>query len=192
MQTSENHRLSVLTGALVLVSALIVTIASAYLTLDWVQLLPGLQATNAGQREVAAVSIGRSEHPITDVNGSEMQGEGSSPQSAMPVGEVAPQTVSPISAQPNFTLPVCNVTACSASYRTFTASDCTYQPSQGERRLCTKGKRMSQTGLTSNASADQRSRYRCNIDRCTASYRSFDPSDCSYKPSAGPRRLCTK
>lgn len=32
----------------------------------------------------------------------------------------------------------CNVNACSAAYRSFTSSDCTYQPSNGPRRLCTK------------------------------------------------------
>lgn len=32
----------------------------------------------------------------------------------------------------------CNVNACSAAYRSFRASDCSYQPLNGERRLCTK------------------------------------------------------
>ena len=34
--------------------------------------------------------------------------------------------------------PSCNVRACSRSYRSFRASDCTYQPYRGERRLCEK------------------------------------------------------
>ena len=33
---------------------------------------------------------------------------------------------------------------------------------------------------------------RCNVDACTAAYRSFTPSDCTYQPTGGPRRLCTK
>ena len=33
---------------------------------------------------------------------------------------------------------------------------------------------------------------RCNVDACTAAYRSFTRSDCTYQPSNGPRRLCTK
>jgi hypothetical protein len=33
---------------------------------------------------------------------------------------------------------------------------------------------------------------RCNVDACTAAYRSFRPADCTYQPSNGPRRLCTK
>jgi BA14K-like protein len=32
----------------------------------------------------------------------------------------------------------CHVEACKAAYRSFTASDCTYQPYEGPRRLCTK------------------------------------------------------
>jgi hypothetical protein len=32
----------------------------------------------------------------------------------------------------------CNLSACAASYRSFRASDCTYQPFDGGRRLCTK------------------------------------------------------
>jgi len=34
--------------------------------------------------------------------------------------------------------PHCNVEACEAAYRSFRASDCTYLPTRGERRLCTK------------------------------------------------------
>jgi len=30
----------------------------------------------------------------------------------------------------------CNVSACEAAYRSFRASDCTYQPNNGPRRLC--------------------------------------------------------
>ena len=32
----------------------------------------------------------------------------------------------------------------------------------------------------------------CNADACRAAYRSFTPSDCTYLPTGGPRRLCTK
>ncbi len=34
--------------------------------------------------------------------------------------------------------PSCNITACSRAYRSFRASDCTYQPYSGGRRLCEK------------------------------------------------------
>jgi hypothetical protein len=32
----------------------------------------------------------------------------------------------------------------------------------------------------------------CNVDACTAAYRSFRASDCTYMPSAGQRKLCAK
>jgi cytoskeletal protein RodZ len=32
----------------------------------------------------------------------------------------------------------CNIAACTASYHSFRASDCTYQPYDGPRRICTK------------------------------------------------------
>ena len=37
------------------------------------------------------------------------------------------------------TPPKCDIAACAAAYHSFTASDCTYMPSAGVRRLCTKG-----------------------------------------------------
>jgi hypothetical protein len=40
-------------------------------------------------------------------------------------------------AEPN-QAPACNVAACTAAYRSFTASDCTYQPNDGPRKLCTR------------------------------------------------------
>jgi BA14K-like protein len=33
---------------------------------------------------------------------------------------------------------------------------------------------------------------RCNVSACTAAYRSFRASDCTYMPSAGERKLCAK
>jgi hypothetical protein len=32
----------------------------------------------------------------------------------------------------------------------------------------------------------------CNVNACTAAYRSFKAADCTYQPSDGPRRLCSK
>jgi hypothetical protein len=43
----------------------------------------------------------------------------------------------------------CNVQACSAAYRTFTSEDCTYQPFEGPRKLCTKS-RTTQAGAPLN------------------------------------------
>jgi len=32
----------------------------------------------------------------------------------------------------------------------------------------------------------------CNVNACTSAYRSFRAADCTYQPSDGPRRLCSK
>jgi hypothetical protein len=89
--------------------------------------------------------------------------------------------------------PKCDVVACSKAYHSFQASDCTYQPSNGPRRLCTKGVMPNHAVATSKAGAtNSASNKQCNIDACSAAYRSFDASDCSYQPSSGPRRLCAK
>ena len=80
--------------------------------------------------------------------------------------------------------PKCDISACRNAYRSFQESDCTYQPSNGPRRLCTKGVVASEPNGEPNA--------RCNVNACAAAYRSFNPSDCTYQPSDGPRRLCAK
>jgi len=47
-------------------------------------------------------------------------------------------------------------------------------------------------GAAAQAVAAPQPEARCNVDACTAAYRSFRPSDCTYQPSNGPRRICTK
>ena len=85
--------------------------------------------------------------------------------------------------------PKCDVAACERAYRSFTASDCTYQPSDGPRRLCTKG---TPPAAASLAKPEARAQATCNIAACTDAYVSFNASDCTYQPSDGPRRLCAK
>ena len=92
--------------------------------------------------------------------------------------------------------PKCDVAACEAAYFTFTPSDCTYQPSNGPRRLCTKGtppgtsaeRRRLDTGSAVAAQASAK----CNQTACAQAYFTFNPADCTYQPNYGPRRLCTK
>jgi membrane peptidoglycan carboxypeptidase len=113
----------------------------------------------------------------------------------------------------------CDYAACSRSYRSFRASDCTYQPYQGPRKLCQHGgpqetqiaggfyvrdlqerERMASAGaLMTQAFAGQDEErglsapaIACNYDACAQSYRTFRPSDCTYQPYSGPRRLCTR
>ena len=77
----------------------------------------------------------------------------------------------------------CNIEAC-AAYRSFRASDCTYQPVEGPRQLCPEEAETAQPVLSE---APQ-----CNIEVCAAAYRSFRASDCTYQSFEGPRRLCTR
>lgn len=107
--------------------------------------------------------------------------------------------------------PACDIDACSAAYDSFRASDCTYRSFEGERRLCRRGndrearrdrdgRRVSDNrqarvysvvpGRQGYAQTGARS---CNFSACAATYRSFDPSDCTYQPyDGGGRRLCRK
>ena len=105
--------------------------------------------------------------------------------------------------------PKCDVNACTSAYRSFRKSDCTYQPSDGPRRLCPNGVVPSEPSSApvaapiSNPDADANpqsnaliaqtpSQPKCDVNACTSAYRSFRKSDCTYQPSDGPRRLCTK
>jgi len=91
----------------------------------------------------------------------------------------------------------CDVTACAAAYRSFRASDCTYEPRAGVRELCTKGVVSDQAAAEAalNAHADAggtQTSNKCNVAACAQAYVSFNRADCTYQPLEGPRRLCTK
>ncbi len=115
---------------------------------------------------------------------------------AAPVAAVTPPEPAPLVApEPPSLLaetpaaPLCDVQACERAYRTFTASDCTYQPSgDGPRRLCTRGT----PPAVSAPRTDARAQATCNIAACSNAYVSFNASDCTYQPVDGPRRICEK
>jgi hypothetical protein len=93
----------------------------------------------------------------------------------------------------------CDIAACKRAYFTFTPSDCTYQPSNGPRRLCTKGTPPKQraeadaaTAAANAANKTDQAMPKCDIEACKRAYFTFTPEDCTYQPSNGPRRLCTK
>jgi hypothetical protein len=46
--------------------------------------------------------------------------------------------------------------------------------------------------VPSEAIAAPEPEVRCNVNACAAAYRSFRASDCTYLPTAGERKLCTK
>ena len=112
------------------------------------------------------------------------------PQSEAPVAVPAAQ-----SAQPK-----CDIAACSAAYKSFSAKDCTWQPFDGPRRLCDKGQPQpvdasadssTAPAAETDAAGDQTA-PKCNVDACKQAYFTFTASDCTYQPSNGPRKLCTK
>jgi BA14K-like protein len=88
--------------------------------------------------------------------------------------------------------PQCDIAACTAAYRSFRASDCTWQPFDGPRRFCDKGNPPQQQAALEQADNAQYSN-KCDIEACKRAYLTFDPTDCTYKPTLyGPRELCTK
>ena len=104
-----------------------------------------------------------------------------------PAPLVAPEPQSVMAETPP--LPLCDIQACDRAYRSFTASDCTYQPSDGPRRLCTRG---TPPVAASTPRTDARAQATCNIAACSSAYVSFSAEDCTYQPLDGPRRICEK
>ncbi|HZL61766.1 MAG TPA: hypothetical protein VFC32_05650 [Pseudolabrys sp.] len=68
-----------------------------------------------------------------------LKGNTAAPARGAPRPNAAAQTNAPAAPATAEAPPKCDVDACAAAYRTFTASDCTYVPSFGVRKLCTKG-----------------------------------------------------
>ena len=130
---------------------------------------------------------------------------------------VAPPAATPAAAAVRIR---CDADACATAYRSFRESDCTYNPSFGPRRLCTKGDPQKFITVAPPKPAQEAAPVplagepiaavpdgsivapepakpaaappRCNVSACAAAYRSFRESDCTYNPSYGPRRLCEK
>jgi 1A family penicillin-binding protein len=102
--------------------------------------------------------------------------------------EGARHVLIPLSAANAGDWPQCHVEACAKAYDSFRSSDCTYQPHQGRRKVCSIP---SPTGLPAESMAQAPGNPSCNVDVCSRRYRSFDGSDCSYQPyGGGPRRFC--
>lgn len=94
----------------------------------------------------------------------------------------------PFRADDNPERPQCDVEACADVHDSFRASDCTYKPRRGPRKVCAI---LPPTARRDGSRAQVRGNPSCNIDVCSRRYQSFDPSDCSYQPyGGGPRRFC--
>jgi 1A family penicillin-binding protein len=96
---------------------------------------------------------------------------------------------------------MCDVAACSGMYRSFRASDCTYQPYWGgPRQMCTMGARpytpvarAAQETTGAGPATSQGASAQCNMEACSRFYSSFNPSDCTYRPfGGGQRQLCER
>lgn len=86
--------------------------------------------------------------------------------------------------------PSCDVKACAATYSSFRASDCTYQPYAGPRRLC-EWRLDASTSMPRIARTAEASPESCNFEVCGRRFRSFDPASCTYQPyGGGPRAIC--
>jgi hypothetical protein len=112
-----------------------------------------------------------------------------------PADAISPSTPNAAaSAAPAPPPPQCDVNACASAYGSFRASDCTWQPYEGPRRLCTKGAAadVSPDASAANARADDNAVARCHYRTCAEHYSSFNPADCTYQPLDGPRRRCEK
>jgi 1A family penicillin-binding protein len=88
----------------------------------------------------------------------------------------------------------CNYDACARAYRSFRASDCSYQPYDGPRRSCTRGLASFESAAAAfdfdhEFDREEVSRS-CNHEACARAYRSFRSSDCTYQPYRGRRKLC--
>jgi BA14K-like protein len=87
----------------------------------------------------------------------------------------------------------CDYRGCASAFRTFRASDCTYQPYGGRRRLCEKGAPPTEVSERASQVSNVTRSQRCNREVCARFYKSFDPSDCTYQPyDGGARRICDR
>ncbi len=116
----------------------------------------------------------------------------SEPASEAPTGQPAPVPSSGVASNK------CDITVCAATYQSFRASDCTYQPDEGPRQLCDKGvpSDLATAAAVLNARADAggaaTSPAQCNVSACEQAYVSFNKADCTYQPFEGPRQVCKK
>ena len=118
---------------------------------------PPAAAAGAGSASAPAVpeSVAKAEpkteppqKPAVETTGAATPAEPAEPSPADSAGIASNETNTPRAAAPAATPPVpaanlaasnrCNVQACASAYQSFRASDCTYQPFEGGRRVCEK------------------------------------------------------
>jgi hypothetical protein len=161
-------------------AVLIVVFINVLFGLDWqaapLTPMPETKATYAPPPPAPALAVTPPPTPIQrDV-------PNAAPNVAIPDNS-ATENATPIAQTPS--KPKCDVIACSSAYRSFQESDCTYQPSNGPRRLCTKGVVVSEPSAVPNAATtsnmdaetNAQSNMQCNVTRGAACI--FQSSDCT-------------
>jgi BA14K-like protein len=145
------------------------------------------------QDETAIVS---SENPAASIKqhgGRTHQKPVASKVTALPAKAKVPQQASNERSPEHMRQSQCDYRGCASAYRSFRASDCTYQSYGGQRRLCEKGARPTDVRERASQVSTQTRAQQCNLDVCAQFYRSFDPSDCTYQPnSGGARKTCDR
>ena len=168
----------------------IMVVALFSIALEWDTLVAPSDAT---MREMQAVSHLAAPPPQRDAVAPPAAEPKPGPKAAAvappPVNAGAAAKTGDEAAAQRTAAPQCDIAACTAAYRTFRASDCTYAPSLGVRRLCTKGV---PEAAAAQVVAPPPPVPGCHIRACAEAYSSFNPQDCTYQPLEGPRRLCEK
>jgi hypothetical protein len=120
---------------------LVIALGSVLLGLDWrsapmspmVDTLAGLRAAPA---PTPAVVQSPSETPSATIGAPIVPPGLAAPVARAPAPGAATQAAAPgVEAEPQVR---CNIEACTAAYHSFRATDCTYLPISGPRRLCAK------------------------------------------------------
>ena len=106
--------------------------------LEWDALVVPSSAT---RREMQAVSHIGTPVGAQTPDAKAAAGKPLAPLIVTPLGAAEDDTMAQKPAAPaTAPQPLCDIAACAAAYHSFRASDCTYMPTAGVHRLCTKGK----------------------------------------------------
>lgn len=170
----------------------------------WTVCGPSAEGRNEGACErclsdVCSAQPSLSSHPACRRVGASAQPAASQSTTPEPARETStPPRVSNssnASARTNGAPANCDVPACSARWRSFRASDCTYQPYEGPRQVCTETSAPDAAAteiVASEPTPAPTPPANCDVPACTARWRTFRVSDCTYQPYEGPRQVCTE
>jgi hypothetical protein len=123
-------------------AVLLVAVCNVVFGMNWVAERPAVRplAAVTGVSEPPPVARPPVQSPPVAAGSPPEKGNtAAAPKSGAPQPDPALTIMNEPAAPAAGTPPKCDVDACAAAYHSFTASDCTYMPSAGVRRLCTKG-----------------------------------------------------